>query len=93
VIESEVELHRLLFAEGGFISHMSDVSTKMCWENRQHPNVVRLFQLLLQRNDLWVKYDRYGMMRPTKGIAMKQNDSEQSLILVDRPEWQSQSNW
>ena len=67
---------------------------KMCWENRQHPNVVRLFQIILQREDLWVKFDRYGMMRPTKGIPMKQNkDDPESIILVDRPQWQSKSNW
>lgn len=72
---------------------MSDVATKMCWENRQHPNVVRLFQMILKQNDLWVKYDRYGMMRPTKDIAFKQNDSDGSVIFEDRPAWKSKPNW
>ena len=78
---------------GGFVSHMADVSTKMCWENRQHPNVVRLFQMLLQRDDLWVKFDRYGMMRPTKGISVKGSSGDGSVVLMDKPEWQSKSNW
>jgi hypothetical protein len=73
---------------------MSDVATKMCWENRQHPNIVKLFQILLKQEDLWVKYDRYGMMRPTKGIAFKNNDDDDgSVVLEDRPEWRSKPNW
>lgn len=83
----------LTIKTGGFISHMSDVVTKMCWENRQHPNVVKLFQILLKQDDLWVKFDRYGMMRPTKGIAFKKDDSDGSMTLEDRPEWQSKPNW
>ncbi|CAF1284528.1 unnamed protein product [Rotaria magnacalcarata] len=79
--------------DGGFISHMADVATKMCWENRQHPNVVRLFQILLKQDELWVKFDRYGMMRPTKGIGFKQNETTGSIILEDRPEWKSKPNW
>ncbi len=71
---------------------MSDVMTKMCWENRQHPNVVKLFQTL-KREDLWVKFDRYGMMRPTKGIAFKSNNGDGSVIFEDRPEWRSKPNW
>ena len=78
---------------GGFISHMSDVVTKMCWENRQHPNVVKLFQIVLKQEDLWVKFDRYGMMRPTKGIQFKSNDNNQSIVIEDRPQWRSKSNW
>jgi hypothetical protein len=72
---------------------MADVDTKMCWENRQHPNIVKLFQILLERDDLWVKYDRYGMMRPTKGIAFKKDHGDGSVILEDRPEWRSKPNW
>ena len=78
---------------GGFISHMSDVVTKMCWENRQHPNVVKLFQIVLKQEDLWVKFDRYGMMRPTKEIQFKSNDNNQSIVIEDRPQWRSKSNW
>ncbi|CAF2521767.1 unnamed protein product [Rotaria sp. Silwood2] len=79
--------------DGGFISHMSDVAIKMCWENRQHPNIVRLFQIILKQDDLWVRYDRYGMMRPTKGIAFKQNDNDGSVIFEDKSEWRSKPNW
>lgn len=88
-----ISLHRSfdLIELGGFISPAADVSLKMSWENRQHPNVVRLFQILLEREDLWVKFDRYGMMRPTQGIPMKSDDG--SMVLVNRPEWQSKSNW
>ena len=80
------------FNTGGFISHMSDVATRMCWENRQHPNIVRLFQILLQQDDLWVKLDRYGFMRPTKGIPFKNKDNN-SITIEDRPEWRSKPNW
>jgi hypothetical protein len=72
---------------------MSDVATKMCWENRQHPNVIKLFQTLLKQEDLWVKFDRYGMMRPTKGIAFKTNHDDGSVTIEDKPEWRSKSNW
>jgi hypothetical protein len=72
---------------------MADVTTKMCWENRQHPNIVKLFQILLKRDDLWVKFDRYGMMRPTKGIAFKKDNGDESVVLEDRPGWLSKSNW
>jgi hypothetical protein len=65
----------------------------MCWENRQHPNVVKLFQTLLKQEDLWVKYDRYGMMRPTKGIVFKSSNDDGSVILEDKPEWRSKPNW
>ncbi|UJR29326.1 hypothetical protein I4U23_010538 [Adineta vaga] len=78
--------------DGGFISHMSDVATKMCWQNRQHPNIVKLFQILLQRDDIWVKFDRYGMMRPTKGITFK-NPDDGSNTIEDRSEWRSKPNW
>ncbi|CAF0728421.1 unnamed protein product [Adineta steineri] len=79
--------------DGGFISHMADVATKMCWENRQNPNVVKLFQTLLKQNDLWVKFDRYGMMRPTKGITFKNNNDDGSVVIEDRPDWRSKPNW
>lgn len=73
---------------------MADVSLKMSWQNRQHPNVVRLFQLILGRDDLWVKFDRYGMMRPTKGIGFKMIENGVSqTVFQDRPAWQSKSNW
>lgn len=72
---------------------MSDVATKMCWENRQHPNVVQLFQTLLKQEDLWVKLDRYGMMRPTQGIAFRSERDDGSVVLEDKPEWRSKSNW
>lgn len=65
----------------------------MCWENRQHPNIVKLFQLVLKRDDLWVKFDRYGMMRPTKGIAFKNDNGDGSVTLEDKPEWRSKPNW
>ncbi|CAF1414000.1 unnamed protein product [Adineta ricciae] len=78
--------------DGGFISHMSDVATKMCWENRQHPNIVKLFQILLQQDDLWVKFDRYGFMRPTKDIPFTNKDNN-SITIEDRPEWRSKPNW
>jgi hypothetical protein len=38
---------------------------KLSWHNRFHPNVVKAFRLLLGQNeDLRVKTDRYGVMRP-----------------------------
>lgn len=70
---------------------MSDIVTKMCWENRQHPNVVALFQKILKEEHIWVSFDRYGMMRPTKGISFKNNTNDQ--IIEDRPQWKSKANW
>jgi hypothetical protein len=39
------------------------------------------------KNELWVNIDRYGVMRPTKNIKLKDGG------VVDRPEWITKSNW
>jgi len=74
-------------AEGGFLTHLTDMSLQTGWDNRQHPNLYKIFSLVFNNPNLWVRFDRYGMMRPTKGIKMKNGN------IVDKPEWKTKSNW
>jgi len=48
---------------GGDIS-----SGRRAWENRQNENVYKVFRTLMNKNNLWVSVDRYGMMRPTRSV-------------------------
>ena len=52
--------------QGGFLTHYTDVGLPESWNNRQNPKIHKLFSLILQREDLWVKFDRYGMVRTSK---------------------------
>jgi hypothetical protein len=49
-------------AKGGFLSHFTDVDLTESWQNRQNPSLYKAFSILLDRQDLWVKFDRYGMV-------------------------------
>ena len=33
------------------------------------------------------------MMRPTKGIAFKSNNDDETVTIEDKPEWRSKPNW
>jgi len=74
-------------SDGGFVSHYSDVELQWSWNNRQEPNVYRTFSLILGREDIWVRYDRSGIMRATKGIKLKDG------TVMDKPEWKTKPNW
>eukprot|EP00004_Rigifila_ramosa_P026983 TRINITY_DN8595_c0_g1_i1.p1 TRINITY_DN8595_c0_g1~~TRINITY_DN8595_c0_g1_i1.p1 ORF type:complete len:353 (-),score=49.68 TRINITY_DN8595_c0_g1_i1:38-1096(-) len=61
----------------GFFSAKNDLRDRCAWQNRQNPELVRIFQVILQQQELYVVRDRYGIMRPTEG----------------RPEWKTSASW
>eukprot|EP01117_Protostelium_nocturnum_P008659 TRINITY_DN3109_c0_g1_i5.p1 TRINITY_DN3109_c0_g1~~TRINITY_DN3109_c0_g1_i5.p1 ORF type:complete len:324 (-),score=118.90 TRINITY_DN3109_c0_g1_i5:56-934(-) len=42
---------------------------KMAWKNRQNVNLYKVYSTLMKNEKLWVSVDRWGVMRPTKGIS------------------------
>jgi len=75
--------------KNGFVNGFSETEVRESWNNRQNPNIYELFCNILGRDDLWVKFDRYGLMRPTKDIKIKAPTTR----LIDRPEWLTVENW
>jgi len=73
-------------ALAGFLNFDADIDLPLSWKNRSHPNVHKIFTHIWGTERLWVTFDKYGVMRPTKGIEI---DGE----IVDRPEWKTRSNW
>eukprot|EP01112_Ceratiomyxa_fruticulosa_P021056 TRINITY_DN7331_c0_g2_i1.p1 TRINITY_DN7331_c0_g2~~TRINITY_DN7331_c0_g2_i1.p1 ORF type:complete len:347 (-),score=65.40 TRINITY_DN7331_c0_g2_i1:74-1114(-) len=78
-------------AERGFLSFDDDVHLKQSWNNRQNPRIYSVFKNIWKRPDLWVKLDRYGVMRPTKNVPLRNEEGQ--VVLTDKPEWQTKSNW
>jgi len=74
-------------AERGFLSFDHDYQPEVCWRNRQNPIIYKVFTNIFGNKELWVTIDRYGIMRPTKNIKLKNGD------VVDKPEWITKSNW
>jgi len=74
-------------ASVGFISHFADCELPLSWENRQNPELCNIFTQILGRKDIWVNFDRYGVMRPTTGITLKDGST------IDKPEWKTKGNW
>ena len=71
-------------ARCGFLGYDPALSQE-AMDVRQHERTVRCFQVVWGREDLWCKFDRYGVMRPTKGIPAPGGDT----TLCDRPEWKT----
>jgi len=46
------------------------VFTNVAFTNRQNPNIHQVCSTVLNRKDLWVNIDRYGLFRPTVNVAM-----------------------
>lgn len=75
------------------MSHLGLIGNMPCcypqaWANRQNPQIYEVSRTLLQRDDVWVNFDRFGFMRPTKRIPVPGSDE-----LVDKPDWKTASGW
>jgi len=57
-------------------------------ENRQNPNVYNAFKNVLGQENLWVSFDRFGVLRPTKGILIPGSETKE-----DRPNWKTSESW
>lgn len=79
--------------KNGFVNGFSEEELYWSWENRQNPNIYKLFTIILNREDLWVKFDRYGLMRPTKNIRLKNTSATDSPKFISRPQWLTEENW
>lgn len=70
----------------GFLGYYPAVSDS-AWQNRQHPNMLKAFRAIYGRQDLWAKVDRFGFMRPTRGLI------DSSGQIVDKPDWETERSW
>lgn len=70
----------------GFLGFEPSWSTQ-AWANRLNPTLYRAYSLLFGREDLVVKIDRYGLMRPTQFV------DETSGEVRSHPEWQTEGQW
>jgi len=60
----------------------------MACENRQNPNVYNVFKNALGQEALWVSIDRFGVLRPTKGILFPESQKK-----IDKPTWKTVASW
>ena len=66
----------------------------MAWRNRLSDNMYAVYSHLLQTEKVVVALDRYGIMRPTQGIAFPNPKGEDKApIIQDRPNWRTKENW
>ena len=73
------------------------------WKNRENKNIHKIFSLLLDRKDLWVSIDRYGIMRPTKNVPKGRippvecrtnvDVNNQEVAVEDKVEWRTNRAW
>jgi hypothetical protein len=83
----------------GFLSSDNNLCDVSAWQNRQNPNVVRVFQLLHNTRRLSLKPGgRYGIMRPTRDIALTlptRTDcgTAGDMLVMQRPDWRTTENW
>jgi len=75
--------------ELGFLGGKIILSKQFC-DNRQNPNVHKVFANLLGTPELHVNVSRASVMRPTRNVDMKQGREPE-----DKPEWRTQapSKW
>ena len=74
-------------SDKGFLGSRTGADEICVWQNRQNLNVIRPFEILLGTDQLILNLDRYGVMRPTKGIKLLDGQ------IVDRPEWKTVASW
>lgn len=72
-------------AKKGFLGYNVALS-QASWNNRQYPNVYKSFCAIFKQKNLWVKLDRYGFMRPTRGLIS-------GNTTVDKVVWETDRNW
>jgi len=58
-------------------------------ENRQNPNVYNVFKNVLGQEALWASIDRFGVLRPTKGIIFPPGSHSK----IDKPNWKTVESW
>jgi len=77
-------------------------SSKQAFLNRQNPNFYNLCKTLIGTENLWASLDRYGIMRPTRGVATGKFTNpvvlrgvavDPALPTRDYPEWKTVSQW
>jgi len=73
-------------AKRGFLGYEM-AQSQAAWNNRQLPSVYQAFCAIFQQKNLWVKLDRYGFMRPTRGLVSTPKNT------VDKVEWETERNW
>jgi len=72
-------------AKRGFLGYTVGLS-QAAWNNRQNPDVYKAFSAIFKQNDLWVKMDRFGFMRPTRGLHLEDTT-------IDKVDWETERNW
>lgn len=73
----------------GFLGFDAAVE-QAAFDVRQYPPLVAVFAALFGERELWCKIDRFGIMRPTEGIAQSASDPD---VRVDRPAWKTASGF
>eukprot|EP00051_Salpingoeca_urceolata_P023764 m.408878 g.408878 ORF g.408878 m.408878 type:complete len:362 (-) comp20150_c5_seq3:736-1821(-) len=71
----------------GFVGFEPAVS-QGAFNVRQSPGLHRVFSNLLGTKALWAKFDRYGLMRPTKGIKCDKPGKTK-----DHPDWATETGF
>jgi len=69
----------------GFLGNDA-IQSQAAWNNRQYADIHKAFCAIFKQKNLWVKLDRYGFMRPTRGL-LEDNST------VDKLEWETDRNW
>lgn len=66
---------------------VNDCCLPQAWKNRQNPKIVEVFRTLLGCQEIYVKRDRFNIMRPTKNIKLADGS------VVQRDEWKTKNGW
>jgi ectoine hydroxylase-related dioxygenase (phytanoyl-CoA dioxygenase family) len=75
------------FSHMGILGNERWLYPQAC-DNRQNPNIYKVFQTLFGDHELMVNITRAGLMRPTKDIYFPSLNKTE-----DREQWKTMSNW
>eukprot|EP01112_Ceratiomyxa_fruticulosa_P021297 TRINITY_DN7437_c0_g2_i1.p1 TRINITY_DN7437_c0_g2~~TRINITY_DN7437_c0_g2_i1.p1 ORF type:complete len:379 (-),score=87.38 TRINITY_DN7437_c0_g2_i1:186-1322(-) len=67
------------------------VFTQRAILNRQNPNLHRVGSIILERPDLFINHDRYGLFRPTRDVKIIESDGSVKSY-GDHPEFATDRN-
>jgi len=62
------------------------------WKIRFNPNIVATFKYFLEE-DILLRLDRTGIMRPTKNIQLNNGDNGDNGDIIDKEEWKTTDGW
>jgi hypothetical protein len=79
----EIDGVGFLDLKGGY----SHAQLKYYWKTRLNDKIINVYRQLYNEEDLKFKLGRYGFMRPTKNIIIKDG------TLIDKPEWKTNKKW